>query len=259
MVRPKKYLGQHFLTDKNIAKKITQCLSPEYSSICEVGPGTGVLTEFLLANPLLSSLTLIEIDDESVAYLHEHFHDERLNIIEADFLKMNLQEMLKPSFALIGNFPYNISSQIFFKVLEFRNEIPEVVGMVQKEVAERIAAGSGNKTYGILSVLLQAWYNIEYCFTVNETVFFPPPKVKSAVIKLRRNSTKSLDCDEALFKKVVKAGFGQRRKTLRNALKPLTGVLQSDHVLLDKRAEQLDVSDFVTLTRFVENILQKNF
>lgn len=257
MVRPKKHLGQHFLTDKNIAKKITQCLSLEYSSVCELGPGTGVLTEILLGNTLLSSLTLIEIDSESVEYLHENFHDERLNIVEADFLKMNLSEIMKSPFALIGNFPYNISSQIFFKVLDYRNIIPEIVGMVQKEVAERIAAHSGNKTYGILSVLLQAWYDIEYCFTVNETVFFPPPKVKSAVIRLRRNATKNLDCDESLFKKVVKAGFGQRRKTLRNALKPLTGTLENNHFLLDKRAEQLDVSDFVELTRFVETSLEK--
>lgn len=254
MVRPKKHLGQHFLTDKNIAKKITQCLSPDFKSVCELGPGTGVLTEHLLANPSFSNLTLIEVDTESVAYLREHFHDERLQILEADFLKTDLQKLIKSPFVLIGNFPYNISSQIFFRVIENRNLIPEVVGMIQKEVAERIVAPSGNKTYGILSVLLQAWFDIEYCFTVNESVFFPPPKVKSAVIKLRRNARKSLDCDEKLFMRVVKAGFGQRRKTLRNALKPLTGAIQEDHELLNKRAEQLDVSDFVTLTRFVEEI-----
>lgn len=256
MVRPKKHLGQHFLTDKNIARKITQCLGTEYSSVCELGPGTGVLTEILLENNLISSLTLVEIDTESVEYLHEHFHDERLHIVEANFLKTDLREIMESPFALIGNFPYNISSQIFFKVIDYRTMIPEVVGMIQKEVAERIVAKSGNKTYGILSVLLQAWFDIEYCFTVNETVFFPPPKVKSAVIKLRRNATEKLGCDEAMFFKVVKAGFGQRRKTLRNALKPLTGVLQSDHVLLDKRAEQLTVSDFVMLTNFVETVLQ---
>lgn len=258
MVRPKKHLGQHFLTDKNIAKKITQCLSPEHVTICELGPGTGVLTEYLLENPSLSSLTLIEVDSESVAYLQEHFDDERLQILEADFLKTDLQKIVKQPFALIGNFPYNISSQIFFKVIENRNLIPEVVGMVQKEVAERIVASNGNKTYGILSVLLQAWFDIEYCFTVNETVFFPPPKVKSAVIKLRCNSTKNLDCDEKLFMKVVKTGFGQRRKMLRNALKPLTGVIQEDHDLLNKRAEQLTVSDFVALTDFVETVLEKS-
>ena len=258
MVRPKKHLGQHFLTDKNIAKKITQCLSPEYVTVCELGPGTGVLTEHLLANPAISNLTLIEVDTESVVYLQEHFHDERLRIQDADFLKTDLQKIIHPPFALIGNFPYNISSQIFFKVIENRNLIPEVVGMIQKEVAERIVANSGNKTYGILSVLLQAWFDIEYCFTVNETVFFPPPKVKSAVIKLRRNTTKDLDCDEKMFMKVVKAGFGQRRKTLRNALKPLTGNMQQDHDLLNKRAEQLAVSDFVKLTQFVEKILEQN-
>lgn len=251
-------MGQHFLTDKNIAKKITQCLSPDYTSVCELGPGTGVLTEHLLANPTLSNLTLIEVDSESVAYLQEHFHDERLQILEADFLKTDLQKLIKSPFALIGNFPYNISSQIFFKVIENRNLIPEVVGMIQKEVAERIVSESGNKTYGILSVLLQAWFDIEYCFTVNENVFFPPPKVKSAVIKLRRNATKNLDCDEKLFTRVVKAGFGQRRKTLRNALKPLTGTIQDNHELLTKRAEQLTVSDFVTLTQFVQRVLEKN-
>jgi 16S rRNA (adenine1518-N6/adenine1519-N6)-dimethyltransferase len=190
-----------------------------------------------------------------VEYLHEHFHDDRLQIVEANFLKTDLQRIMKPPFALIGNFPYNISSQIFFRVIEYRNLIPEVVGMIQKEVAERIVAKSGNKTYGILSVLLQAWFDIEYCFTVNETVFFPPPKVKSAVIKLRRNATENLGCDEAMFLKVVKAGFGQRRKTLRNALKPLTGVLETDHALLCQRAEQLTVKDFVSLTRFVEAVL----
>lgn len=248
-------MGQHFLMDKNIARKITQCLSPEYLTVCELGPGTGVLTEFLLENPTLSSLTLIEIDTESVEYLHAHFKDERLCILESDFLKMNLQKTLVHPFALIGNFPYNISSQIFFKVLEYRNMIPEVVGMIQKEVAERIVASPGNKTYGIMSVLLQAWYEIEYCFTVNETVFFPPPKVKSSVIKLRRNSTVELNCDESMFLKVVKAGFGQRRKMLRNALKPLTGTIVDHHFLLERRAEQLDVSDFVTLTSFVESLL----
>jgi 16S rRNA (adenine1518-N6/adenine1519-N6)-dimethyltransferase len=258
MVRPKKHLGQHFLTDKNIAKKITECLSPDYTTVCELGPGTGVLTEYLLANSTLSNLTLIEVDTESVAYLQENFHDERLEILEANFLKTDLQRLIKSPFALIGNFPYNISSQIFFKVIENRNLIPEVVGMIQKEVAERIVSESGNKTYGILSVLLQAWFDIEYCFTVNENVFFPPPKVKSAVIKLHRNATKNLDCDEKLFTRVVKAGFGQRRKTLRNALKPLTGTIQDNHELLTKRAEQLTVSDFVRLTQFVEKVLEQN-
>jgi len=195
---------------------------------------------------------LIEIDSESVEYLNSHFTDDRLRILEADFLKSDLPGLFPSSIALIGNFPYNISSQIFFKVLENRNRIPEVVGMIQKEVAERIAAPPGSKTYGILSVLLQSWYDIEYCFTVSETVFFPPPKVKSAVIRLRRNKTTSLNCDESLFFKVVKAAFGQRRKTLRNALKVLFGRFELDHPLLSQRAEQLSVSDFVHLTRLFE-------
>ncbi len=249
MVRPKKHLGQHFLKDTNIARKITACLDEKYITVCEIGPGTGILTQSLLERENLTGLTLIEVDPESVEYLKSHFSDARLRLLEADFLKSNLQELFSNDVAIIGNFPYNISSQIFFKVLENRNRIPEVVGMIQKEVAERIAASPGSKTYGILSVLLQSWYDIEYCFTVNETVFFPPPKVKSAVIRLRRNKTTSLECDEKLFFKVVKAAFGQRRKTLRNALKVLFGHLDFDHPLLSQRAEQLSVADFVTLTR----------
>ncbi len=249
MVRPKKHLGQHFLKDTNIARKITACLDEKYITVCEIGPGTGILTQSLLERGNLTDLTLIEVDPESVEYLKSHFSDARLRLLEADFLKSNLQELFSNDVAIIGNFPYNISSQIFFKVLENRNRIPEVVGMIQKEVAERIATSPGSKTYGILSVLLQSWYDIEYCFTVNETVFFPPPKVKSAVIRLRRNKTTSLDCDEKLFFKVVKAAFGQRRKTLRNALKVLFGHLDFDHPLLSQRAEQLSVADFVTLTR----------
>lgn len=252
MVRPKKHLGQHFLKDTNIARKITACLDEKYITVCEIGPGTGILTQSLLERENLTGLTLIEVDTESVEYLKSHFSDARLRLLEADFLKSNLQELFSNDVAIIGNFPYNISSQIFFKVLENRNRIPEVVGMIQKEVAERIAAPPGSKTYGILSVLLQSWYDIEYCFTVNETVFFPPPKVKSAVIRLRRNKTTSLDCDEKLFFKVVKAAFGQRRKTLRNALKVLFGHLGFDHPLLSQRAEQLSVAEFVMLTRLCE-------
>jgi 16S rRNA (adenine1518-N6/adenine1519-N6)-dimethyltransferase len=252
MVRPKKHLGQHFLKDTNIARKITACLDEKYITVCEIGPGTGILTQSLLERENLTDLTLIEVDTESVEYLKSHFSDARLRLLEADFLKSNLQELFSNDVAIIGNFPYNISSQIFFKVLENRNRIPEVVGMIQKEVAERIAAPPGSKTYGILSVLLQSWYDIEYCFTVNETVFFPPPKVKSAVIRLRRNKTTSLDCDEKLFFKVVKAAFGQRRKTLRNALKVLFGHLDFDHPLLSQRAEQLSVAEFVMLTRLCE-------
>jgi 16S rRNA (adenine1518-N6/adenine1519-N6)-dimethyltransferase len=252
MVRPKKYLGQHFLKDTNIARKITACLNEDFTMVCEIGPGTGILTQSLLERKNLSKLTLIEIDTESVEYLNSHFTDERLRILEADFLKSDLSGLFPASFALIGNFPYNISSQIFFKVLENRNRIPEVVGMIQKEVAERIAAPPGSRTYGILSVLLQSWYDIEYCFTVNESVFFPPPKVKSAVIRLRRNKTATLGCNEVLFSRVVKTAFGQRRKMLRNALKPLSGKIEFEHPLLDQRAEQLTVSDFVILTRLFE-------
>lgn len=255
MVRPKKHLGQHFLIDKNIARKITFCLNEDNPLICELGPGTGVLTRFLLERSTLASLNLIEIDTESVEYLQANFSDPRLNILERDFLKMDMTEVFDKPFALIGNFPYNISSQIFFKVLENRNLIPEVVGMIQKEVAERIAARPGSKTYGILSVLLQAWYNINYCFTVPEHVFLPPPKVKSAVVKLLRNDVDQLNCDEGFFFRVVKTAFGQRRKTLRNALKPLTGNIASEHRLLNKRAEQLSIDDFVALTQFIQGLV----
>lgn len=251
MVRPKKHLGQHFLADLKIAAKITDCLNKDYEKVCEIGPGTGVLTKPLLNNPFIKELTLIEIDSESVEYLKEHFNDERLTILEADFLKTDSQKIFDKPFALIGNLPYNISSQIFFKVLENRNLIPEVVCMIQKEVAERLASPPGNKTYGILSVLLQAWYDIEYCFTVNETVFIPPPKVKSAVIKLTRNKTLTLDCDEQLFKKVVKAAFHHRRKTIKNNMKFICKQALPEHELLTKRAEQLSVEQFVELSNLV--------
>jgi len=252
MVRPKKHLGQHFLTDKNIAGKIAACLRTDFTTICELGPGTGILTQALLENDLINQLKLIEIDAESIQYLQAHFSDPRLHIIEADFLKYDLSEISKSPFALIGNFPYNISSQIFFKVIGNKDLIPETVGMIQKEVAERIAAPPGNKTYGILSVLLQTWFDIEYCFTVNEGVFFPPPRVKSAVIRLKRNDTDKLSCDESLFVRVVKAAFNQRRKTLRNALKQLTEGDVS-HPYLDLRAEQLSWQQFEELTGFIEH------
>ena len=246
MVRPKKHLGQHFLTDKNIAGKIAGCLSDNYATVCELGPGTGILTEALLKKDFIRKLNLIEIDTESVEYLKMNFSDPRLNIIEADFLKTDLYRISKEPFALIGNFPYNISSQIFFKVIGHRDLIPETVSMIQKEVAERIATPPGSKTYGILSVLLQTWFDIEYCFTVNESVFFPPPRVKSAVIRLKRNSIKKLKCDETVYIQVVKAAFNQRRKTLRNALKQLTGGRVS-HPYLDLRAEQLSWQQFEEL------------
>ena len=252
MVKPKKHLGQHFLTDQNIAGKIVACLGNSYSTVCELGPGTGVLTKPLLENKSIEKLTLVEIDLESVEYLNSHFYDKRLTVLEADFLRFDLRQISTEPFALIGNFPYNISSQILFKVLENRDLIPEVVGMLQKEVAERIASPPGNKTYGILSVLLQAWFDIEYCFTVSENVFFPPPRVKSAVIRLTRNDTLKLDCNEKLFFTVVKTGFNHRRKTLRNALKPLLHDKATDHPLFNKRAEQLGVDDFVELTNLIE-------
>ena len=216
MVRPKKHLGQHFLTDNNIAQKIVDCLDAKYSDVCEIGPGTGVLTSPLLNKPNIQNLKLIEVDKESIEYLNENFNDNRLSIIEADFLRMKIDAIFTSPFVIIGNFPYNISSQIFFKVLENRNQIPMVVGMIQKEVAERISAPHGNRTYGIMSVLLQSWYDIEYCFTVNENVFRPPPRVKSAVIKLTRNTTDKLDCNEKLFLLLLKLGLtivGKRFET----------------------------------------------
>ncbi len=256
MVKPKKHLGQHFLKDKNIAHKIVKQLSakPGYDYLIEIGPGTGVLSEFLLKDPVLPTY-LVEIDQESFVYLREHYPDAQNHILLQDVLQWDLQAFLQnKTCGIIGNFPYNISSQIFFKVLEHRQQVLEVVGMLQKEVAERISSPPGNKAYGILSVLLQAFYDISYCFTVEPGVFHPPPKVKSGVIRLSRNDTESLPCNEKLFFRVVKQGFNNRRKTLRNALKPL-GIPESikGHTLFDKRAEQLSVRDFVTLTQMFEN------
>lgn len=254
-VRPKKHLGQHFLHDHNIARKIAAGLSGQTQNVLEVGPGTGMLTQYLLERENISP-RLIEIDPESIAYLRNKFPVQAASgiIIEADFLKTSLPEIFNHQpFAIIGNFPYNISSQIFFRIIEFKKLIPEVVGMVQKEVAERIAAPPGNKTYGILSVLLQAWYNIEYLFTVSENVFTPPPKVKSAVIRLVRNNTAELPCDEALFTTIVKTAFNQRRKTLRNALSVFVRSQDQKGIsFLDKRAEQLGVEDYILLTSSIE-------
>jgi 16S rRNA (adenine1518-N6/adenine1519-N6)-dimethyltransferase len=254
-VKAKKHLGQHFLKDLSIAQRIASSISPEETTnILEIGPGTGVLTQFLLQNPLMQ-LTAIEIDSESVVYLKEHFPD--LSLIEGDFLNYEIDSLFGGEpFCIIGNFPYNISSQIFFKALEYKDRIPVIAGMLQKEVAERLASPPGNKTYGILSVFLQAYYDIEYLFTVSEDVFDPPPKVKSGVIRLKRNNVEKLDCDEKLFIAVVKAGFNQRRKTLRNALKVLHNNPQATHPLLEKRAEQLDVASFVELTNWVASIKQ---
>ena len=252
-IRAKKGLGQHFLKDKNIAQQIVDSLSGNGFPVLEVGAGMGVLTELLLQRSDITTYA-VEIDRESIAYLRKHFPNLQSRLIEGDFLQMDLNALFHSSFAVIGNFPYNISSQIFFKILEHRDNIPEVVGMVQKEVAERIACPSGSKTYGILSVLLQAYYNIDYLFTVHEHVFVPPPKVKSGVIRLTRNDVQSLDCDEILFRSVVKTTFNQRRKTIRNSLKPLIGdKILPEHPLLAKRPEQLSVAEFVALTNMVKN------
>lgn len=255
MVRPKKYLGQHFLTDKHIAQKIVQSLeltSPG-SVVVEIGPGTGVLTQYLMQQPDIN-LQLVEIDRESVAFLKEKYPELSDKIWSQDFLALDLTSITRESISIIGNFPYNISSQILFKVLDYHDQVDQVVCMLQKEVADRIVAGPGSKTYGILSVLLQAYYDIKFLFKVPPGVFFPPPKVMSGVIRLTRNNRKELGCDELLFTKVVKQGFQNRRKTLRNALKPLN---LPPHILagnqMDKRAEQLSVEAFIALTREIES------
>ena len=261
-VRAKKALGQHFLTDQKVAKAIVDALHGGMP-VLEVGPGMGVLTQYLLQREDID-LKLVEIDSESVAYLLRHFPGMPGRLLEADFLSLKLEKLFPERFALIGNFPYNISSQIFFKLLDYKDRIPEVVCMVQKEVAERIAEGPGSKTYGILSVLLQAWYDIEYRFTVGSGCFAPPPKVESAVIRLTRNGRTALGCDEALFKTVVKTAFGQRRKMMRNPLKPLARSKAdrlgwSEEQLQDflaqevfsLRPERLSVEDFAALTNLL--------
>ena len=250
-VRAKKALGQHFLTDQKVARSIVDALHGGLPAL-EVGPGMGVLTRYLLQREDID-LRLVEIDTESVEYLLTHFPGMEGRLMEADFLNLPLEKIFPGPFRLIGNFPYNISSQIFFKVLEHKDRIPEVVGMVQKEVAERLAEKPGSKTYGILSVLLQAWYDIEYLFTVGSGCFAPPPKVESAVIRLTRNGRTELGCDEALFKTIVKTAFGQRRKMMRNPLKPLAQARGKADILsmdvFSRRPEQLSVEDFVALTR----------
>ena len=254
-VRAKKALGQHFSTDLNIARKIALSLSggsaENPDKVLEVGCGMGVLTQYLLERKDIVTYGA-EIDSESVEYLHAHYPAFAERLTEGDFLKMDLREQYGDRLKIIGNFPYNISSQIFFKVLENRDIVPECVGMIQREVAVRLAEPPGSKEYGILSVLLQAWYDIEYLFTVGEKVFNPPPKVKSAVIRLVRNGVTKLDCDEQLFIKVVKASFGQRRKMLRNSLKAAFGNFEGrEHRFFTMRAEQLSVADFVELTNWV--------
>lgn len=285
-VRAKKSLGQHFLTDLSIAQRIADSLTAPVApgdstgdtgsstssgkdgagqtDVLEVGPGMGVLTQFLLQRPELN-LKMVEIDRESVDYLLVHFPQVNGALIEADFLKLRLETFFKGKFCIIGNFPYNISSQIFFKILDYKESVPQVVCMIQKEVAERIAEKPGSKTYGILSVLLQAWYDIEYLFTVGEGAFNPPPKVKSAVIRLVRNSRKELGCDESLFKAVVKTSFNQRRKTMRNSLRPIVSAKASregwneeqvsaflSQPIFDLRPERLGVEDFISLTHSLQ-------
>lgn len=258
LVKPKKFLGQHFLKDLSIAKDIADTVDEcPGLPILEVGPGMGVLTQFLMEKG--REVKVVELDFESVAYLRENFPALEGNIIEDDFLKLKLEKLFdgRP-FVLTGNYPYNISSQIFFKMLDYKDLIPCCTGMIQKEVAERIAAGPGSKTYGILSILIQAWYKVEYLFTVHEHVFNPPPKVKSAVIRMTRNETKELGCNERLFKLIVKTTFNQRRKTLRNSISSILekGNPLSNDPVFNKRPEQLSVQEFIELTNRVETALK---
>ncbi len=257
-VKAKKNLGQHFLKEKEIARRIAATLDGYPSlPVLEVGPGTGVLTEFLLENR--RDLTVVEIDRESVAYLKEHYPILEGKILEQDFLRMDLSQYFDTPFCIIGNYPYNISSQIFFKVLDNKDSVPCCSGMIQKEVAERMVASPGSKAYGILTVLLQAWYDVEYLFTVNEQAFIPPPKIKSAVVRLTRNKRKQLNCDEKLFKMVVKTGFNQRRKMLRNSVKSLLSGEEPlpDDPMLTKRPEQLSIEQFEALTNLLEPLVKQ--
>lgn len=253
-VKAKKNLGQHFLTDLSVAQKIADTLIDyKEKPILEIGPGMGVLTQYLIADG--HDLKVVELDRESVEYLGEHYPELEDRIISADFLKLDLKEVFGDNdFCVIGNYPYNISSQILFKVLDYKDQIPCCSGMFQREVAQRVAAPPGSKTYGILSVLLQAWYDIEYLFTVPEHVFNPPPKVKSGVIKLTRNGVTDLGCDEHLFKTVVKTSFGQRRKTLRNSLRSMIGCNTEvlNQAIFAMRPEQLSVAQFIELTNIIE-------
>ena len=250
LIRAKKSLGQHFLKDQNIARKITESLLPINREVLEIGPGMGVLTRHLLVNPTFS-VRAIDIDQESIDYLHAELPEHRERIVYGDFLKMKITDLYQEPFSIIGNLPYNISSQIFFRIIENRDLVQQVVCMIQKEVAERITTSHGNKTYGILSVFLQTFYDIEYLFTVGEKVFDPPPKVKSAVIRLIRNQRQSLECSEKLFFNVVKTGFNQRRKTLRNSIRTLLPVgFESDY--LNMRPEQLAITDFIRLCQEIE-------
>jgi len=252
-VRPKKSLGQHFLNDKNIARKIVDSLTWNgYRCVAEIGPGMGILSELLLQIPD-RNVKFIEIDHASIEYLTGKFPGINEKIIAADALKTDLNVLFDVPYAIIGNFPYNISSQLFFRILDSRERVTETVCMIQKEVARRIASPPGSKEYGILSALLQAWYDIEYLFTVPPQVFTPPPKVNSAVIRLRRNGTVKLKCDETLFRKVIKTAFNQRRKTLRNSLKNILLYLDTSEPVFQRRPEQLGVEEFINLTLLIEN------
>jgi 16S rRNA (adenine1518-N6/adenine1519-N6)-dimethyltransferase len=248
-VKPKKHLGQHFLKNAGIAEQIAQSLTGHggYHTVIEIGPGTGALTQHLLKLPYTTWVS--EIDIESIAYLHQHYPDLRPRILGEDFLAMPLDQKFEGKLAVVGNFPYNISSQILFHVLDHKEQVTELVGMFQKEVAMRVSNPPGGKEYGILSVLIQAWYDVEYLFTVHEDEFIPPPKVKSGVIRMKRNVTQQLDCDEILFKKVIKTAFNQRRKTLRNSIKSLLPK-GFDHEILQLRPEQLSVQQFIQLTQW---------
>ncbi|MFA6751506.1 MAG: 16S rRNA (adenine(1518)-N(6)/adenine(1519)-N(6))-dimethyltransferase RsmA [Fermentimonas sp.] len=257
-VKAKKSFGQHFLKDNEIANRIASTLDGYPTlPVLEVGAGTGMLTKHLIEKE--KDLTVVEIDYESIAYLKEHFPQLKGRIVQHDFLKLDLSKIYNGNFCIIGNYPYNISSQIFFKVLDYKENIPCVSGMIQKEVAERMIASPGNKTYGILSVLLQVWYDIEYLFTVNEQAFIPPPKIKSAVVRLTRNNRKQLNCNEKLFKKVVKASFNQRRKMIRNSIKSLLTEDSSlpDDPIMTKRPEQLSIEQFEQLTNLLEPLVSK--
>jgi 16S rRNA (adenine1518-N6/adenine1519-N6)-dimethyltransferase len=260
MVKAKKHLGQHFLKDKNIAAKIVNSLTQHgnYKKVLEIGPGTGVLTQYLLQKKEFET-TVIELDRESVAYLKQHFLILENRIIEGDFLHFDLNIFSDDKMAIIGNFPYNISTQILFKVFENRSKITEVVGMFQKEVAKRIASPPGSKEYGILSVLLQSYYKCEYLFTVDEQVFIPPPKVKSGVLRLTRNKTELLDCNELLYVNVIKTSFNHRRKTIWNSLQPIIAELSADKEksIFKQRPEQLSFKEFVELTKYIEGLMKQ--
>lgn len=252
-VKPKKALGQHFLKNEDVAARIAESLQIETDYVLEVGPGTGMLTKYLYQK-YADKLYALEVDNESVDFLLVNKVLNPNNLMNRDFLKLNISEAFDGSVAIIGNYPYNISSQILFHALDFKNSIPVLSGMFQKEVAKRVSSGPGNKDYGILSVLLQAYYKIEYLFSVDEKEFNPPPKVKSGVICMERNDVQSLDCDEKLFKTVVKATFNQRRKTIRNSVRAVTGKVEIDHPFMQKRPEQLGVEEFVELTNLVEKV-----